>query len=79
MVRESQPVTRRRGEDPTDYPVNANVCCFCGKPIKNDGSERRELKIKTTDGNVLVVQYDEHCLREWLGDDGPFVPISPAV
>ena len=79
MVRENQPVTRSSVEHPPDYTPGANVCCFCGKSIKNDGSERRELTIKTTDGNVLVVQYDEHCFREWLGDDGPLVPISLAV
>ena len=79
MVRENQPVTRSPVEHPTDYLPGANVCCFCGKPAKTDESERRELKIKTTDGNFLVVQYDEHCLREWLGDNGPLVPISPAV
>lgn len=62
MVSENQPVTHRRAERLSDYPVGANVCCFCGKPVQNDESERCVLKIQTTDGNVLVVLYDERCL-----------------
>ena len=53
-----------------DASVEADGCCFCGKPLVNvaEETEKQSLKVETTAGEAVVPQYHEACFQEWLGN-----------
>ena len=56
--------------------LDAAACCFCGKPMSNQEPVRHRVNIQMIDGNSLDVQYHGECLREWLGENGPALPVG---
>ena len=46
--------------------VEANGCCFCGKPLVNlsEQTEKQTLTVQMTEGEALVLHYHEACFQE---------------
>ena len=59
--------------------VEANGCCFCGKPLVNlsEQTEKQTLTVQTTEGEALVLHYHEACFQESLGNREDITPASP--
>ena len=56
--------------------ADEGVCCFCVKPLDRLESQQRTATIKTTEDEIYVVEYHEHCFREWIGENQATAPLS---
>ena len=63
-----------------DALVEADGCCFCGKPLANvsEETEKQSLKVETIWDEAVVLHYHEACFQEWLGNREQMVPASPS-
>jgi hypothetical protein len=61
---------------PNQSVADEGVCCFCTKPLNRLESQQRTATVKTTGGELYVVEYHEHCFREWLGENQATAPLS---
>ena len=57
--------------------VEADGCCFCGKPlVVSEQTEKQKLSVETTEGKTVVLHYHETCFQEWLGNREHIAPAS---